>query len=147
MDISECIEKGYLRKIEPDKKIIEKEINESMYDLEKAKKALSDNDFKWAIIKSYYSMFHAARAVLFSVGYREKRHFAVQVFLEDLAKEGRIESVFVDYFSFSMESREDADYKYIYTEETASDILEYAEIFIERMKALLSDYSKKNPSN
>ena len=98
-DIHECIEKGYLKKIEPDPKIIEKEITEADYDLERAKHALEEKDFKWCIIKSYYSMFHAARAVLFSLGLKEKRHFAVQVVLEDLIKKGKLESIYLDYIS------------------------------------------------
>ncbi|MEA3343711.1 MAG: HEPN domain-containing protein [archaeon] len=98
-DIQGCLEKGYLRKIEPDPKIIEKELTEADYDLKRAKHALEEKDFKWCIIKSYYSMFHAARAVLFSLGLKEKRHFAVQVVLEDLIKKGKVESIYLDYFS------------------------------------------------
>lgn len=99
MNIQECIERGFLRKIEPDPKIIEKELKEAEYDIERAKHALGEKDFKWCIIKSYYAMFHAARAVLFSLGLKERRHFAVQVVLEDLIKKGKLESIYQDYFS------------------------------------------------
>ena len=75
MDIRECLEKGYLIRIRPDKKLVEKEIEESRYDFERATDNLKKGDHKWSIIAGYYSMFHAARALLFSLGYKEKRHF------------------------------------------------------------------------
>ena len=136
MNIQDCLDKGHLKKTKPDPKLVKKEINESGYDLSRAKNALGDNDYKWTIVKSYYSMFHAARAVLFSLGYRERRHFAVQIVLENLAKEGRLESIYVEYLSASMGAREDADYRYKYSKETAEEIIEYAEIFLIKMKQL-----------
>ena len=137
MDIEDCLKEGFLRKVGIDKKLVEKEINEALYDFEKAEQAFESKDFKWAIVKSYYSMFHAARAVLFSLCYREKRHFAVQVVLEDLVKKGKLESLYLEYFSAAMEAREGADYRYQYSENVAGSILEYAEKFIASMKKLI----------
>ncbi len=136
MNIEDCIRKGYLQKIKPDPELIKKEFEESAYDLEKAGKALEDEDFKWAIVKGYYSMFHSARAVLFSMGLRERRHFAVEIVLENLSKKGKIEVIYLDYFSASMEARENADYRYKYSKETAEEMIEYAEKFLEKMKRL-----------
>ena len=82
MDIERCIEKRFLLKIKPDKKLVDKELKEADYDFNKAEKAFNDRDYKWAIVKSYYSIFHSARAVLFKLGFREKRHFAVGIVLE-----------------------------------------------------------------
>jgi uncharacterized protein (UPF0332 family) len=136
MNIDECVSKGYLQRIGKDSGLIKKEFDESEYDLKRAKKALDDNDFKWAIVKSYYSMFHSARAVLFSMGLRERRHFAVEVVLESLSKEGKLEGIYLDYFAASMEARENADYRYKYRKETAEEMIEYAEKFLETMKKL-----------
>ena len=137
MDIWECIQEGYLRKMEPDTKLVEKEMKEANYDLKRAKHALEEKDFKWCIVKSYYSMFHAAKAVLFSLGLRERKHFAVQVVLEDLAKKGKLESIYLDYFSSAIEWREGADYRYVHSEETAIDVVENAEKFLSKMTDLL----------
>ncbi len=137
MDIKRCLDEGFLRKIQLDKKLVEKEMKEALYDFGRAKQAFESKDFKWAIVKSYYSMFHASRAVLFSLGYREKRHFAVQVVLEDLVKNGKLESLYLEYFSAAMEAREGADYRYEYSENTATSILEYAERFVEKAKNLI----------
>ena len=136
MDIEECLKEGFLRKVGIDKKLVEKETKEGLYDFSKAEEAFESKDFKWAIVKSYYSMFHAARAVLFSLGYREKRHFAIQVILEDLNKKGKLENIYLDYYSAAMDAREGADYRYAYSEDISRNILEYAEKFISKMKEI-----------
>ena len=137
MDVKDCLEQGFLKEIAFDKKLIEKEFKESLYDLESAKKALHENDYKWCIIKSYYSMFHAAKSVLFKLGYLEKRHFAVSVVLQDLSKKGVLESKYINYFSAALSSREEADYHYNYSEETAKHSIEMAQEFLEKMKKLI----------
>jgi len=98
MNLKECLEKGFIIHEKVDRKLIEKELNESDYDLLKAKESLSEKDYKWCIIKSYYAMFHAAKAVLFDLGYREKKHIAIIVMIEELCKEGKLESKYLNYF-------------------------------------------------
>lgn len=138
MNIEECFEKRFLLNIKPDKKLVDKELKESDYDLDKAEKAFKEEDYKWAIVKSYYAMFHAARAVLSNLGFREKRHFAIGIVLEDLNKKGKLESRFINDFNAAIQSREDADYHYIYSKETAENSLIIADEFIHRMKELLN---------
>jgi len=137
MDIKECLEKRYLEKIKIDEKLVFKEIKEAESDLDKAKNDLEDNDFKWSIIKAYYSMFHAGKAVLFALGYKERKHVAVQIVLEDLSKQGKLESIYTQYLSSGEECREGADYRYTYSEEIANEMIENAEKFLKRIKELL----------
>jgi len=143
MNIDEAIEKRFLIRIKGDKKLVEKELKEANYDFDKAEKTFRDEDYKWSIVKSYYTIFHAARAVLFNLGYREKRHFAIGVVLEDLNKQGKLESRFVNDFNAAIQSREDADYHYIYSKEAAENSLLIAEDFVHKMKELLSDEKNK----
>jgi len=138
MNIKEAIEKRFLLGIKPDKKLVDKELKESDYDLSKSEKALDEEDYKWSIVKSYYAMFHAARALLFNLGYREKRHFVVGIVLEDLNKKGKLESRYVNDFNAAISSREDADYHYVYSKEAAEDNLLIANEFISKMKELLN---------
>lgn len=135
--MNELLQKGFITKIKPDKKLVEKELKEANYDLERANVALEQKDFKWSIIKSYYSMFHAAKAILFSLGLKERRHFAVGVVLEELSAEGKLKSKIINDFKASMSAREEADYRYIYSEETARYLVDVAEEFLEEMKKLL----------
>jgi uncharacterized protein (UPF0332 family) len=136
MDIKKCLEEGFLKKIKPDEKLTKKEFDESKYDLERAEEAFKGEDFKWCIIKSYYSMFHDARAILFQLGYREKRHFAVSVVLDDLNKNGKLESKYINDFNAAVSSREDADYHYTYSKDTAEHNLTIAKEFFDRMEDL-----------
>lgn len=137
MDIRECIEKGFLSRINPSEDLVEKELNEAEYDFESSESAVEDEDWKWAIVKAYYCMFHAARAVLFRLGYRESRHFAIGIVLEDIQKKGMLESRYVNYFHAAVSSREDADYHYLYTKEIAGHSLKMSKEFLESMKKLL----------
>lgn len=136
MDIESCLREGFLQRIKVEKDLVEKELKEAKYDLNRAEHALEDGDFKWAIVKSYYSMFHAARAVLFSLGLKERRHFAIRVVLEDLNLKGKLESKFIADFSAALVGREDADYRYIYSQETATYLLRAAKDFLSKMKTL-----------
>ena len=136
MSIADCIEKGHLVKIKPDEVLAKKELNEAAYDIEKAEKAIGEHDYKWSIIKSYYAMFHAARAVLFRLGYHEKRHYAIAVVLEELHKQGKVTLRTIDDFKSAVAAREDADYHYTYSQETAAYTLQIAAEFKSAMEQL-----------
>jgi uncharacterized protein (UPF0332 family) len=136
VDIEECLQKGFLKRIKVDRKLVQKEFDEAKYDLSRARDALTDDDFKWSIIKTYYSMFHAAKAVLFSLGLREKRHFAVGIVLEMLSKKGKLQSKFVNDYRGAMLAREDADYRYVHTKDAAEYLIDVAEEFLEKMEEL-----------
>jgi len=141
MDIESCLREGFLQQIKVERDLIEKELEEAKYDIGKAKRALEESDFKWSIVKSYYSMFHAARAVLFSLGFKERRHFAIRVVLEDLNMKGKLESKFISDFSAALGAREDADYRYTYSQETAAYLLRAAGDFLAMMKRLTKSRS------
>lgn len=139
MRFEEALKQRFLLKVKPDKKLTDAEFDEAKYDLDKAEKAFEDKDNKWAIVKAYYSMFHAARAILFSIGLREKKHFAVGVVLGDLAKKGKLEQKYVDDFEAAMDTREDADYRRTYSKERANFALLIAEEFLNRMRELAKE--------
>ncbi len=113
------------------------QFDQSVLDLDRAENSLEESDFKWSIVQSYYSMFNAARAVLFKLGFRDKKHYVIVSVLDELSKLGKLESKYVDDFSASMRSREDANYRATYSEETANFILEVAKEFLARMKKLV----------
>lgn len=138
MDIEECLEKGFLRRIAVDRELVRKELEGSEYDLEAATSDLERGDIKWATVKSYYSVFHAARAVVYSLGYREKAHFAISIILRELEKRGKLEPKYTLDFEACMEAREDADYRLEYSEERAKASIKIAGRFLERMKRLVT---------
>ncbi len=139
MNIKEAVEKRFLVKEKLEKDLIDKEIKESAYDSQRAQKAFEEKDYKWAIIQCYYSMFHAAKAVCFTLGYREKKHFALVIILEELSNVGKLEQEYVNYFKAAIDSREEADYHYNYSQDIAEHSLKMAFSFNERMKELIKE--------
>ncbi|MEW5955968.1 MAG: HEPN domain-containing protein [Candidatus Micrarchaeota archaeon] len=136
MDVEKYVLEGRLRKIKPAEDLVAKEFREAAYDFSRAKKAFDEEDFKWATVKAYYSMFHAAKAVLFKIGLQEKSHYVISEVLEELSKDGKLESSFVDDFRAAMAARMEADYHYEYSEKSAEQIIEIAKEFLARMKKL-----------
>lgn len=142
MNVQDCIDRGWLLKEQPKSDVIEKELKEAEYDLKRAANALKEKDCKWTIVMSYYSMFHSAKALCFKEGYREKKHIAVLVVLEDLNKKGKLEGKFVTYFRAAISERENADYRYSYSEEDAKELYNIAGSFNQRAKDLLKSMKK-----
>ena len=138
MNIDECMREGFLKRIKPGEREIQKELEESEKDFRDSQESLNSGKYKWCIIQAYYSMFHSARAVVFSYGYNERRHFAIAVVLEQLVREGKLESSFVGDFKSAMFTREEADYEASYSKERAEQILGIAQEFNRRMRKLLS---------
>ena len=117
---------------------VRKELEGAAYDLERAKASLSEDDCKWATVKGYYSMFHAARALLYLAGYRERSHAALLVALRELyATTGRLTETELDNFENAMSLRQQADYALTFSEEGAQRVLKDAEAFIQTARTLV----------
>ncbi|MFQ6064111.1 MAG: HEPN domain-containing protein [Candidatus Bathyarchaeia archaeon] len=125
-----------LVKIQPDKKLILKEIQGAKDDLKTAKRSLQDGNFKWATIQGYYSMFHSARALLYSKGFREKSHYALLVAIRELFRNDTDRSL-IQGFEDAMHLREAADYGLTFSEEGALDVIETAKNFLSEAQKIL----------
>ena len=136
MDLEEMVAQGLIQKIGPAKDLAEKEFGEVDYDIESARKALEERDYKWTIVKAYYAVFHSAKGIMFLMGFREKSHFAVGQFLDTLSKDGKLENRYANDFKAAMSARQGADYHYDYSKEKAEQVILLAEEFIERMEEL-----------
>jgi uncharacterized protein (UPF0332 family) len=135
-EIKRFIEERKLIRIKVDRKLILKEINGAISDLEEAKDSLSRKKFKWATIQGYYSMFHAARALLYSKGFREKSHYALLIALRGLFS-NQLEIEQIRNFEEAMSLREEADYGLIFSEEGATSIIRNAQKFLSKAKEIL----------
>jgi uncharacterized protein (UPF0332 family) len=120
----ECLERGKIVPIPVDPALAAKELREAEADLLAAERSLQEHQEKWAIIQSYFSLFHSLRSQVFLKGYREKSHrclkYAVETLLVD---EGVLEPVVLEHFSFAMDLREGADYGCIYDEVSARTVV------------------------
>lgn len=130
------MEERKIIKIKPDKNLILKEIEAAKSDLADAKDSLERKKFKWATIQGYYSMFHCARALLYSRGYREKSHYALLVALTELFS-GKLTHESIRNFEEAMYLREEADYGLTFSETGALEVVENAEKFLEETMEIL----------
>jgi uncharacterized protein (UPF0332 family) len=137
MSFQECLGKRLLVRIKPDPELAEKEFITAEEDLEEAKHTKGvDKNFKWAIVQGYYSMFHAAKAILYLIGLKEKSHRCLASVLDELSAKGLVESMVVEQFKSCMEARENADYRHVYSEEEANRVVTAAEGFLGEMRKL-----------
>jgi uncharacterized protein (UPF0332 family) len=133
-----CKEKGKIIKIEDNSDFADRELKEARDDLKSAENSINENNPKWAIVQSYYTMFHAFRALLFTRGYREKSHACLKHAIEALfVDEGVIDSDLIDDFDFAMKSREKADYSYSYNNELAEDLFDSATQLLSIVETLM----------
>jgi uncharacterized protein (UPF0332 family) len=135
-EFERCIEKGKLAKFEKGLGLAKRELEAAAFDLERAKADLSNDDFKWATIKGYYSMFHAAKAFVYSKCYREKTHYCLLVAFRELSK-GIMKNSHVRNFEEAMRLREEADYALKFSRIGAEDVVENASEFIGAIKGVL----------
>jgi len=130
------IEERKLTRIKIDRKLVLKEIDGAISDLEEAKDSLARKKFKWATIQGYYSMFHAARALLYSKGYREKSHYALLVALRELFS-NQLDTENIRNFDEAMSLREEADYGLIFSEGGAREVFDDAKNFLNKAKEIM----------
>jgi len=117
--------------------MVVKEREGARRDLEAARKSLKSGDQKWATIQAYYSIFHAARSLLYSKGFRERSHRGLLAALRLLYPSKAVGSMFED-FSEAMQLREQADYGLVYSEDSARIAVEDAESFLEESSKLVA---------
>ncbi len=113
-----------------------KELEVSKNDLEAGRRSLNEEDYKWATVQAYYSIFHAAKALLYNRGFREKSHRGLLAALRQLYPR-EIPGSMLDDFREAMELRESADYGLVWSEESATNVLDAAEAFLDKAKSIL----------
>ena len=83
-------------------------------------------------------MFHSARALLYSRGYREKGHYCLYLALGVFfAQEKKLDPKLAEDFNNSMILREDADYRRKFSQEGAQAVIESAKRFLKATKEIL----------
>jgi len=137
-EFERCIKERRIIKIKPSNEMIQKELDSAEYDLERARNSLEEEDFKWAAVQSYYSMFHAAKALVLKKGYREKSHFCLVIALSELyVKEDTINAEMVENIELCMHLRHEADYGLTYYRESAETAIKYAVEFLNNALKLI----------
>ncbi len=137
-DFQNCLDK---KKIIPSPSMVnfvEKELKIAFSDLAEAEDRFEHHSFKWCTVTAYYAMFHAARSLLYSKGYKERSHYCLSAALHDLfVNSGTMEARLIRAFSNAMRLREDADYADEYSEDGARQALEKAKEFLGVARGIL----------
>lgn len=132
------LEERKLTRFKASEEMVLKEVDGARYDVERAKKSLSERDYKWATIQAYYSMFHLARALILKLGYRERSHRALLTALRELyVKTGKLDMESLEDLSNAMDLREEADYGMVFSQASAMRVTEKAERFLETVSRIL----------
>ena len=111
-EFKQCLESKKIVSFTRGKGLVNKELSIARSDLSDAKAGYKNERYKWSNIQGYYAMFHAARALVYSRGYRENSHYCLAVALRALfVDEGKMDAQLVRDFLNAMNLREAADYE------------------------------------
>jgi len=140
MKMVECFQKGLLKKTSPDMENALRSLELSKSNIEDAIENMSIHRYRVVAISSYSSMFHAARAILFRDGIKERSHECIPVYLKETYKDLETMANTLDAYR---RFRHDAIYglNFIMDEQeskaalnSAKDFLDRIRIFIEKSK-------------
>lgn len=137
-EFDDCLRKNKIIPFSAAKKLVDRELKAAQDDLKAAVQSLNDSREKWATVQAYYAMFHTARALLYSKGYREKSHYCLIVAMKMLFVEHRLlDLALVEAFQMAKTLRENADYDDEYSKESAKNLVDKAKDFLSVGKKIL----------
>jgi uncharacterized protein (UPF0332 family) len=108
--------------------------------LGEARKNLEHDLVDSCLVSSYSAMFHAARALLFRDGFREKSHYCVARYLEEkYVRKGKLSKRVVDLLDRFRNLRHTDLYRldFFVTKEEAKEAIKSAEIVVKEITQLI----------
>jgi uncharacterized protein (UPF0332 family) len=134
--LNDCFELGYLKKIVPNKASADRSMMLSQKKLDAAELILGQGVFDFSLIASYTAMFHAARAILYRDGVKERSHECIPIYIAGKYPELRSYANLLDsYRTYRHEAIYGLDVAI--TKADAETALLEAKRFLEKMKSLL----------
>jgi len=137
--LDECYERGLLRKVAASN-------DKAMQSLAQAREWITEAGYdcdagslRSALMAAYMGYFHAARAVLFRDGVREKSHYCIGVYLESYREKGLLEDEWILQFDRMRGLRQSDQYS-LDARPTLMEVRQAvndAAFFIERIDRLL----------
>ncbi len=138
MKMAECFQRGLLKKTTPDKENALRSLELSKSNIEDAVENMSIHRYRVVAISSYSSMFHAARAVLFRDGIKERSHECIPVYLKEKYPQLETAANILDSYR---RFRHDAIYglDFAIDDKEAKAALNSAKEFLETIKIFIGD--------
>lgn len=133
-----CLERKQIYQTNDAAELAPGEMATAEKDFQEAEESFQRESFKWATIQSYYAAFHAARALLYSQGYRERSHYCVIIAMKALFVEsGKLPEGLIKRFADLKALREKADYEMEFSTAGAENGIRTAKELLEKAKKLL----------
>ena len=141
LEFQRCLEKRWLVRMPEARHLVKKELDVGQEDLAEAELGCERGSYKWSTVQSYYAMFHTARALLYSRGYREKSHYCLSVGMRHLfVAEEVLAPALIDDMDDARALREDADYRAEFSQAGAEHNVGAARRLVARANELLSGW-------
>ncbi len=143
--VEECFEQGLLKKIRPNLNYAEQSVKQADHFLDEAEELIESNIKDMAFIALYNASFHAARALLFRDGIKERSHYCVCKYIEEKYQMQELITMQQSIILDSLRSkRNDIQYSLEQPEieEDLNEIFEEVANFIERVKEIIKKERK-----
>jgi len=141
MNLEDCFQRGLLKRTFPDMGNALRSLELSGSNIEDAAETLAIRRYRVVIVSSYTAMFHAARAMLFKDGVKERSHECLVRYLKESHPE-------LERFVNSLDSYRRFRHNAIYgldfglDEAEAQAALDSAKEFLEKIKGVIKASSK-----
>jgi uncharacterized protein (UPF0332 family) len=138
--IDDYIKKGKLKVAKISDEMIIKELEVGKKDLLAAISSFKLENYKWATIQAYYSIFHGVRALIFKAGYREESHIALKIAFKELYIDNKtLDKETYKTLESGMDLRELADYKETFSQGAAENLIKRVEKAIETIEEYIKN--------
>lgn len=139
-EVDECFEKGLLKRTAKSGQFALQDIKQAEFFLNESFDLIEMDKKEVATITLYNAAFHAARALLYKDGIKEKSHYCLQKYLEEnYGKSGKLSSDELSLFDLLRGMRQEVQYNVtkVRIEEDLDELYNKTEVFIEKVKGLL----------
>ena len=139
LSYEECLRQGLLRRIPPSREKASQSIQKAQRWLAESQQPLTSGASGASVLAAHLAMFHAARALLFRDGFREKSHACVARYLDQYVTKNALEQKWVDLLDHARETRHDDQYdlSFVSTREDAERAVHTAGEFLKRLQELV----------
>lgn len=138
--LDECFSKGLLKKTPKNKALAQEDLRQAGFFLNEAEDLLKLKKKEMATLALYNAVFHAARALLFKDGIKERGHYCLQKYIEEeYGKSNQFSAGQIALFDILRGLRQEVQYgvSKVKFEENLTELFGQAEKFIEKSKSLV----------
>lgn len=139
-ELDNCVKKGLLKKMPRSIQDAERSILRAKSWLGEAESAFKAKIYGTCLLAAYESIFHAARAILLKDGYRERSHYCIARYINEIyVKKGLLDISIINKIDNYRELRHNTAYglESIVAETDASVAIKDANVVINAIEKLL----------